>query len=185
MPPKLSVLICSLTKRSDQLKHLMNKLSSQISNDMYINNTVELLVNIDNGSLSTGLKRNELLGYAKGDYIAFFDDDDEPFDGYIPKIIDAVESGPDCCGMEGIITFSKSGISRMFIHSIKYKTWFEENGVYYRNPNHLSPVKRELALQAKFPDKTVGEDYDYSMRLLPLLKTEVYIKEPISHYITK
>jgi hypothetical protein len=43
-------------------------------------------------------------------------------------------------------------------------------------------VRRELALQAGFPEVAFAEDYEYSMRLLPLLKTEVLITEPMYHY---
>ena len=54
---------------------------------------------------------------------------------------------------------------------------------YFRNPNHLNPVKRELALNTKFPKLDRFEDKDYSARLLKLLNTEEYIEEPIYHYL--
>jgi hypothetical protein len=64
-----------------------------------------------------------------------------------------------------------------------FDSWFELNGVYYRTINHLCPVKRELALQVKFPRGiNNGEDADYSNRLRPLLKTEVYINKDMYHY---
>ena len=74
-------------------------------------------------------------------------------------------------------------VQRKFIHSIKYKTWFEENYIYYRCPNHLNPVKRELALKVRFLPQDSGEDCDYSKRLLPLLKTETYIEGIIYNYL--
>jgi hypothetical protein len=46
----------------------------------------------------------------------------------------------------------------------------------------LTPVKRELALQAMFPDKSNAEDKEYSSRLNPFLKIEVEIKELVYHY---
>ena len=60
--------------------------------------------------------------------------------------------------------------------------WHQSGGIYYRTPNHISPVKRELALQAGFPEIAFGEDHEYSKRLLPLLKTETIIKENLYHY---
>jgi hypothetical protein len=54
--------------------------------------------------------------------------------------------------------------------------------VYFRTPNHISPVRRELALQAGFPDVTYAEDREYSKRLLPLCKNEAKIKGSIYHY---
>ncbi len=178
MKPKLSILICSLTKRHRTLNELMRKLKEQKTD------RVEILVEIDGGQITTGAKRNFLLSRAKGDYIAFIDDDDAVSGDYVGKILKAIKTRPDCCGMEGIISFKKRNESRLFIHSIQYKEWYEMDKVYYRCPNHLSPVKRELALQVGFPDRTVGEDRDYSMRLLPLLKTEVYINGPIYFYKT-
>lgn len=55
--------------------------------------------------------------------------------------------------------------------------------VYYRNPNHLNPVKKELAIQVPYKEINFGEDKDYSERLFPLLKTEVYISGIIYYYL--
>lgn len=177
--PTLSILICSLTQRFKTLKELTEELKKQKTD------RVEILIEIDGGQITTGAKRNLLLERAKGDYVAFVDDDDMVSDDYVSKILKAIETCPDCCGMEGIITFQKRQERRLFVHSIQHKEWYEMDKVYYRCPNHLSPVKRELALQTGFPDKTIGEDRDYSMRLLPLLKTEVYIDGPIYFYKTR
>lgn len=176
--PTLSILICSLTSRHKTLNELVVELKRQKTD------RVEILAEIDGGQITTGAKRNLLLERAQGDYIAFVDDDDMVSEDYVEKILKAIETRPDCCGIEGIITFEKRQESRLFIHSLQHKEWFEMDKVYYRCPNHLSPVKRELALQTGFPDKTIGEDRDYSLRLLSLLKTEVYIDGPIYFYKT-
>ena len=74
-------------------------------------------------------------------------------------------------------------------HSLKYKMWWDEEDVdrqgkrrYFRNPNHLNPVKKIFALATRFPETNCGEDHDYSKRLLPLLNTEVNIEKPIYYY---
>jgi glycosyltransferase involved in cell wall biosynthesis len=174
---RLSILICSLTKRRGLLIRLLGIIDKQIKN----NADVECLVNTDDGMKTTGLKRNQLIDQAKGDYICFVDDDDTVSDDYVEKILTAAESSPDCIGMEGIITFDGKN-PKKFIHSIQYTEWFERNGIYYRNPNHLSPVKRMHAQKVKFPPIHFGEDKQYSMRLLPYLKSEVYIEGPIYFY---
>lgn len=175
---RLSILICSLEKRQKQLTALLQDLNEQKTDE------VEILINVDNRQKTTGMKRNELLLRAAGDYIAFVDDDDKVAKDYIPRILKAISSNPDCVGMEGLITFASKGITRKFIHSIKYKTWFEKDSIYYRCPNHLNPVKRKLALKAGFPEITVGEDHEYSKNLLPLLTTEEYLENPIYFYLT-
>lgn len=176
---RLSILICSLEERYKQLTNLLTELYKQRTSE------VEVLTNIDNRQKTTGAKRNELLLQAKGDYIAFVDDDDKVAGNYISRILEAIKTNPDCVGMEGLITFGSKGITRKFIHSIKYDKWFEKDNIYYRCPNHLSPVRRELALKVRFPDITVGEDHQYSERLFPHLKSEVYLPEPIYFYLTK
>ena len=176
---KLNILICTINGREQVLTRLLSCLKPQLTNE------VKVLISKDNKQISTGAKRNFLLDSATYDYVSFIDDDDLVSEDYVEKILEAIKSKPDVVGMEGIISFQKQGISRKFIHSLQYDHWFTKDNVYYRCPNHLSPVKRELALQARFPDVTVGEDHAYSKKLFPLLKTEIYIKTPIYYYYTK
>jgi glycosyltransferase involved in cell wall biosynthesis len=173
---RLSILICSLTARAAFLARLRTVLDPQLTEE------VEVLINVDDGQLSIGDKRNALLAAATGDYIAFVDDDDLVRTTYVQSILAAIQTNPDCVGIEGVMTTNGDPKGRLFIHSLRYHIWFEDNGIYYRNPNHLSPVKRELAVKTGFPGINHGEDHDYSKRLLPLLNTEVYIKGPIYHY---
>lgn len=176
---RFSILICSLFKRKGSLQRLLTIIDQQIKD----RDDVECLTNTDDGLKPVGTKRNELLESATGDYIAFVDDDDIVSDDYVNKIVEAISVNPDVVGIEGIITENGQN-PRKFIHSLQYKEWFEKDGIYYRNPNHLSPVRRDLALQARFPrDKYFGEDKDYSLRLLKYLKTEVYIPGPIYYYL--
>ena len=83
--------------------------------------------------------------------------------------------------MEGIITTNGKD-PKKFTHSLRHSKWFEKDGVYYRNPNHLNPVKSEIAKKIKFPEVNHGEDRTYSQKILPFLKTEVYIDGPIYFY---
>ena len=179
--PILSLLICSVNSRKEFLDRLLEVLNKQIQGQ-------EILVNLDNGEKSIGQKRNELLQQAKGKYIAFIDDDDLVSEDYISLILDAVKEGCDVVGMHLIYTYDGHDPQKTY-HSLKYTHWYDvpdpETGrrIYYRNPNHLNPVKREYALQAKFPEISNGEDRAYSKALLPFLKTEVYIDRPIYYYL--
>lgn len=146
------------------------------------NEEIEIVIESDDGQMSIGKKRNLLLDRATADYVAFIDDDDLVTSDYVQKIMHSLQSKPDCVGLQGIITFQGKS-PKIFIHSLKYKTWFEENNIYYRCPNHLNPIKRELALQVKFPESNFGEDKDFSQRILPLLQNEVYINSVIYHYL--
>lgn len=174
---RLSILVCTLVSRKQLLEELLIRLSSQLE----ARDNVEIVIKEDNGEMTIGDKRNLLLDEARGKYVAFVDDDDLVAPDYVDKVIKATLNEPDCCGIEGMVTFD-GGVSKKFVHSIQYKNWYEHGGVYYRCPNHLSPVKTELARQVRFPGRSMGEDQDYSMRLLPLLKTEEYIEGILYYY---
>ncbi len=65
---------------------------------------------------------------------------------------------------------------------MQYLDWFERDGVYYRCPNHLNPVRRSLAIRAGFPARSFREDLDYSLALRPLLRSEVFLEGPVYFY---
>ena len=185
---RLSILICSLIKRQKQLSQLLSCLNLQVAKN------VEVLVETDDGRISIGAKRNSLLYAAQGDYVAFVDDDDSVSLNYVSKILNALAMSPDCCSLTGQITHvvtvcvgrrkkHRQRVKQTFVHSIDYDHWFEKNGIYYRCPNHLNAIKRELALRVGFLEKNKDEDRDFSVRLLPLLKTEVKIEGIIYYYL--
>jgi len=176
---KLSILICHLKERKEQLSRLLKNLDSQTAG-----RPIEIIVEVDNrGEHSVGEKRNILLRKAKGEYVSFIDDDDDVSETYVAKILEAIErSHPDCIGITGKMFVACKG-SALFKHSIVYAGWYESDGVYYRTPNHLNPVRRELALQVMFNDNmSIGEDRDYSERLIDLIETEEKLDEVIYFY---
>lgn len=180
----LSILICSLESRRDSLRILLDNLFSQMIDE------VQILIDVDNGQKTTGQKRNDLLSSAKGKYIVYIDDDDNVSDDYIQLILEAIKFDCDVVGIHLLMTTNNNPDSECrTYHSIKYKTWYDSpdpdrkgRKMYFRCPNHLNPVKRELAIQARFPDENIGEDKDYSHNLYPLLDTERYIEKPIYYY---
>ena len=179
---RLSILICSITKRTELLHRLLAHLKIQMVNE------VEVIIEIDNQEMTIGEKRNKLLLRAMGDYVAFIDDDDLVSDDYISKILTAIKTNPDCCSLQGEITRlvgpinAKKMQTDIFKHSIEYDHWFQNCGIYYRCPNHLNAIKRSIALQVGFTKKNCGEDQDFSMQVLSLLKTEGKIDGTIYHY---
>lgn len=158
------------------INRLMSVLEPQCNND------VEILVEKDQGQLSIGAKRNKLLKRATANFLCFIDDDDLVSKNYVEKILDALSDKPDCCGLEGIMTTNDQN-PKKFIHSIRYNKWFEEDNVYYRTPNHLNPISRELALSVMFPETNHGEDRNFSDRIYPYLKKENYIDDIIYYYL--
>lgn len=147
---------------------------------------VEILTN-DETEITVGRKRQLLLEKAKGEYVAFIDDDDEVSDMYLSEIIVAIRKEPDVIGFDGFMTTNGKEQRTYFKISkdLPYKG-IVENGrtVYLRHNNHLSPIKREIALKIGYRDIRHGEDYDYAMRLKQsgLVKTEIYIERNMYHY---
>jgi len=172
----LSILICSLHSRSTMLQELLNELNKQIG---AASGVIEVLTNVDNKELSTGAKRQSLLNQATGKYIIFIDDDDWVEPCYIAELLTACASDADCFGMNGYIT--TNGGNRIDWQLSKdhhnHGTAF-----YYRKTNHITGVKRTIALQAGFPDKSNAEDKWYSDRVAPLCKTEYKILPMMYHY---
>ncbi len=171
---KLSILIATTASRKEMLDILLKGLIDQCGPE------VEILID-DHETNCIGKKRNDLLARATGEYVVYVDSDDHVSPNYVNLILAACITKPDCIGINGIITTNGLNEQKWFI-SKEYGRWYLRGNVYYRTPNHISPVCRELALKAGFPEVKFAEDYAYSMALLPLLKTETIIHQPIYHY---
>jgi glycosyltransferase involved in cell wall biosynthesis len=169
-----SILICTLKNRENYMARLTDRLRPQLGP------SIEILIN-SHATDSIGKKRNVLIRHASGRYLAFIDDDDLVSDDYVARITSCLAEEPDVVGMEGVITVDGEN-PRPFIHSLRYNSWFEAGGTYYRNPNHLNPVRSVLAKAVDIPDVNFAEDREYSRLLLPMLKTEAYLERPIYFY---
>ena len=182
---KLSILIPTLTSRREFLHRLMNVITPQV----YNRDDVQIVTRLDNGEQTIGEKRNWLLQRAKGDYVAFIDDDDLVSDDYIAKLMEGIEKGVDCCSLTGEITFNGADRS-IFEHSIKYKEYRTNNDAVYPNvkferfPNHISCIKASIAKRFRFPDWNNSEDTAWATQVHKsgLIKEEHWIDGVIYYY---
>lgn len=164
----VSVLICTIPSRRHMLINLINRL-----NVLKRTTSLNIQVLSNNATdVSIGKKRNILVSSALGKYCCFIDDDDDITDDYF-KVIEDSQLVYDCIALNGII-YRSDRQPTPFYHSLKYDHWFQDDVGYYRNPNHLNPIKTEIARQIQFPNVSHGEDHEYSKRLLEsgLLITE-------------
>lgn len=186
MNPKLSILIPSTYDRTEMTFSLVMSIMKQVRLLELAEDDIQVLPLIDNYQATTGAKRNKLLEMATGDYVCHIDSDDEISDDYIGEVLKAIESNPDVIGFNGYMT--TNGIDRCNFRISKdlpYSASRDINGTcFLRYNNHLSPIKKEIALAIKFPEVSFGEDYDYATRLKEsgLIKTEVYIEKDLYHY---
>ena len=171
--PILSILIPTLVGREEMLDNLIFKtLKSQCDFEIGLIGgysgrdvlPVEIFWNTDAGETTTGGKRNQLLQWANGKYVVFVDDDDDVMPYYIEEILKAAEQDCDCIGMCGIMTTNGGNeIGWELSKDFKNDTVIRNGRSFYtRTTNHISPVKRELALKAMFPEISNGEDKGYS-----------------------
>lgn len=173
----LDILIPTVTERKMQFETLLNRFQ-ELSMD-----GVNVIYLSDDKTMPIGTKRNKLLEMSSADYIVFFDDDDWPHDIFVSDIMQALVTKPDCVGFE--ILCMMDGVPKLACHSLKYKEWSGDIDGYdhVRNVTHRNPVKREIALQVKFPDLRFGEDQVYSNGITKLCQNEVFIPKQLFTYI--
>lgn len=178
---KLSICICTVFQRKELFAKLYDYITHQIKQH-FLEEMVELNYILDNKEMSVGAKRQLLLEQSNGEYIVFVDDDDWVDDNYVPEIIQALKDNPDCVGF--LIHVDNNGVQGMARASMNYEEWgSKQDGYdYVRSIYHKTPVKKELALKAGFPDMRFGEDYEYSMRLKKYLSTETFINKVLYYY---
>lgn len=175
---KLSILICHLYSRHNFLHELLIAISRQ---DKVCLDQAEMLINADAGVKSIGQKRNELLAAAKGEYVVFIDDDDIISPDYLTRIFKGISAQVDHIGIS--MTYQEDGGPESMVRcSMLHDTWGSENGVYLRTAQHVCPIKREIAIQVKYPDSSFGEDKEYSLQVNKLIHNEHLIEEPIYFY---
>jgi glycosyltransferase involved in cell wall biosynthesis len=180
----LSLLIPTLVCRREYLALLQRVLGPQTRD----NPQVESIVFSDDGERSIGTKRNQMVAMARGDYIAFIDDDDLVAPDYVARVIEALKTrpAPDCVGFR-MKRYSNGRPIGEGIHSIRFECYGQKQlpegmTLYERTPNHLNPIRADLVRQVPFPDLNWGEDSAFARGVRPLLKSEVFIDEYLYMY---
>ena len=175
----LSILTATLPERAHYLKRLSDILNPQINGK-----DIEWLVDPRPRQVPTGLKRNDLIKCAKGDYVCFVDDDDILTPNYASLILEALKGNPDVVTFEGWYTENgRNRVDWVIKLGEKYEARHEKGKyMFFRFPNHLCPVKRGIALNNPFPPIYQGEDYQWALKIQPFLKTSIHIPERIYHY---
>lgn len=180
----LSDLVCDLIRQGGSIRTINSSIMQGCAITVLGFDDVEIIIAKDNCSISSGAKLQLLLELAKKDFVTAVDDDDSVYPYFVSEILKAIQDNPDCVGTKGI--YSHDGayniewrLSKDYPNDTIY-----ENGaaIYRRTTNHISPVKRSLALQVGYPNISNAEDKWYSERLNPLLKTEVKIDKLMYHY---
>lgn len=176
---KLSILIPTLPERIVLFANLVEKLCKQ---GEQFPGEVEILSDDRGREISTGQKRNELLQRAQGKYTVFVDDDDDVPEYYVAEIIKAIETDCDVMAINGMMT--TNGTNIIYWNIYLGADYVLRDGIYHRFPNHITPMKREHAIQVEFPNLSFGEDYAWACALRDkfLLRKETVIEKSMYHY---
>jgi glycosyltransferase involved in cell wall biosynthesis len=178
---QLSILIPTLPQRLTNYNSLLNIINNQV-NSFNLKDKVQILSILDTKEMTVGEKRNWLLKMSNGKYVQFVDDDDRLANDFVKKMYEATLSGADIVTFRG--EYHESGIFHSeFIISTMVKFDSNVNGMMYRKPNHLCPVKREIAIKCIFPNKNFGEDSEYANQINNHIKNENHINEKMYFYM--
>jgi len=176
MKPLLSILTPTLPERADWLHALQFKIQKQ--NDAGL---VEWLALSDNRTRSIGAKRQALLDIAKGDYIAFCDDDDDIADDYVASLLEGIKSGAD------VITFKQRAIyngleSEVHFGANNQDGPFNPGGITLRAPWHVCAWKREKVKDCQFGFSNYGEDKIWCLQARKRIRTAHHIDKVLHTY---
>ncbi len=179
--PLLSILIASVPNRRDKLDVLFNDLSKQ--SEPY-GDDVEILVFLDNKKRSIGLKRQALLDIAKGDYVTWIDDDDQPAPDYVDKAMEVLLSfQPDVITINQHVYINGNGA-----YHLTFKLGHEVNEEVgetpaTRPPWHTCIWKRYKVKDCTFPDSMYGEDWAWAEQANKMVYSSIHIDHIMLTYI--
>lgn len=179
----LSILVCSVhTRYKTFLPKIQDQLYEQLASLSEVDqDRVEIIILTDNKQMMLGHKRNVMVDIAQGKYIAFVDDDDRLADDYIAQLLKATDSDADSIVFQAEVSLNGEP-PKICYYSKDVKRDYNHKDGYYRIPNHICCIKREVSLKSSFPNILYGEDAGYGKVLLPFLKTEHKIDKVLYYY---
>jgi glycosyltransferase involved in cell wall biosynthesis len=169
---KLSILTPSIPSRLSQVGKLAEKFNHP---------DVEHLIFCDNRKRSIGAKRQALVDIARGQYIAFVDDDDDVTPEYIPQLLKAIEQKPD------VITFQQKAIYNGLISTVHFRlknqdSNFNPGGITERGAWHVCAWRRDLVDGCMFSESNYGEDLVWCNQARLRVSSEIHIPKILHRY---
>lgn len=174
MNPLLSILIPTIPARLDQLGILLNRLGRDPR--------VEVLAFADNRTRSVGAKRQGLLDLARGEYVAFVDDDDWTTEDYLAELLPRCASGPDVITFEQLAVINGVEGRIIFDATARIDEPWQAGGTARRRPWHVCAWRRSIAVQGIFTEVNYGEDRAWVDQVAPLARNHLHIPKVLHHY---
>jgi hypothetical protein len=178
MNPILSILTPTIPERSRSLRFLTSLIEEQAIKHP---RAIEHLALSDNRTRSIGAKRQALADIARGQYIAFVDDDDDVSDDYVERLLKAAQTGAD------VITFRQQAIYNGLESEVHFGINnqdgpFNPGGITLRAPWHVCAWRRERVQGCLFSESNYGEDLVWCLQARRRARTAHHIDAVIHSY---
>lgn len=171
----LSVLVPTVPGREGKLARLLLSLDPQVM----ARSDVELLVLRDCRGMTIGEKRSRMVALARGEYVAFVDDDDSVAPDYVETIVAHLGERPDVVCFEVVVNGHGPTKTCYYGLSLENKNLPD---CYHRKPNHLMAWRRDLAVSVPFPAMRTGEDTAWANQICARASKEIRIPRPLYSY---
>ena len=181
MKPLLSILTPTIPGREAQLHALQTRIKAQ-SSGLKSLGQVEHLILSDNRQRSIGAKRQALVDIARGEYIAFVDDDDDIAEDYVSSLLEAIEKGADTITFEQRAVYN--GLESKVIFGINNRDEaFNAGGITLRAPWHVCAWRRDRVADCQFAESNYGEDRIWAIQARRRARTGYHIDRVLHTYI--
>lgn len=177
---KLSILTPTIPERLHQAGKLHATIRQQLRS-AGAGHLVEHLILCDDKKRSIGAKRQALADIARGEYLAFVDDDDLIRDGYVARLLAGMEDSPD------VVTFQQRAVWNGLESVVEFRLGrgdgpFMPGGVTLRDAWHVCAWRRAVVAGCQFGESNYGEDAVWCRQARRRAKTEFHIPEILHEY---
>ena len=180
MKPQLSILTPAVWSRMRQADDLRQKLEGQAAAIRGFH--LEHLVMFDNRSMTIGEKRQALLDSARGDYLAFVDDDDDVSDDYVASLAAGMRMGVD------VVTFLQKAVINGEVGHVDFRVSHLADEPWRpgmrarRRPWHVCAWKRDLVKDCRFLFCNSGVDAAWVAQACQLVSQGVHVPRVLHTY---
>lgn len=182
---KLSILIPTITQRvSDCFPFVVQQLNVQIEDRQ----DIEIIGFLDNIKRTVGVKRQDLLNLAQGEYLVYFDDDDTPSVDYISSIMHVLDNeNVDSVVFKVQYHNVRKGRGFLCEYDKSYtKRGVCEDGVWRGPPAHIHVVKTEIAKSVRWLERPTGSQWNIDVvwadEVSSKIKTQSKIDKVLYYY---
>jgi len=186
MQPLLSILTPAIPERLPKLQRLSQLLEPQLRQFPH---SVEWLSFVDpRGCRTIGEKRDDLVQLARGQFVAFVDDDDLVQPTYVASLVQALSVIVADNEPVDVVTFRQEAIIERHRSEVRFNLRanneaFNPGGVTQRAAWHVCAWRSSLAKRFHFEPSNYGEDWSWARHLNLDARGEIHIPEILHTYI--